>query len=162
MRAQDRALARENLDKRLTQLQNVGALARPPRGWIRAIREALGMTTAQLGKRLGITQPSVVGLEKAEAGKTITLETLERAARALDCTLVYALVPREPLETLVRERVRDCARAHLRTISHSMALEDQRVDEQDERTQLERLVQELIDGRGSALWDRSEPQSSRS
>jgi predicted DNA-binding mobile mystery protein A len=104
----------------------------------------------------------VVGLEKAEAGKTITLETLERAARALDCTLVYALVPREPLETLVRERARDCARAHLRTISHSMALEDQRVDEQDERTQLERLVQELIDGRGSALWDRSEPQSSRS
>jgi predicted DNA-binding mobile mystery protein A len=153
MRAQDRALARKNLDKRLTQLQNVGTLARPPRGWIRAIREALGMTTAQLGKRLGITQPSVVGLEKAEAGKTITLETLERAARALDCTLVYALVPREPLETLVRERARDCARAHLRTISHSMALEDQRVDEQDERTQLERLVQELIDGPGSALWN---------
>jgi predicted DNA-binding mobile mystery protein A len=154
MRAQDRALARKNLDKRLTLLRNIDAFARPPRGWIRAIREALGMTAAQLGERLGITQPTVAGLEKAEAGKTVTLETLERAARALDCTLVYALVPRKPLETLVQERAGERAHERLRTISHSMALEDQRVDEQDERAQLERLVQELIDGPGSALWNR--------
>jgi len=85
------------------------------------------MTTAQLAKRLGVAQPSVIGLEKAEASKVVTIATLERAAHALDCTLVYALVPRKPLETIVRERARDAAQERLRTISHSMALEDQRV-----------------------------------
>lgn len=153
MRAQDRATARKSIDKRLNILTNSDAFTRPPRGWIRAIREAVGMTTAQLAQRLNIAQPSVVGLEKAEASKAITLETLERAARALDCTLVYALVPRKPLETLVQERARGVAQERLRTISHSMALEDQRVREDDQRAQFERLAQKLIDGPGSALWD---------
>ncbi len=153
MRRADRASARKFLDKRLTNLRNSDALPRPPHGWVKAIREALGMTTAQLAKRLGITQPSVVGLEKAEASKAITLETLERAARALDCTLVYALVPRNPLETTVHERASEKARARLRTISHSMTLEDQRVREEDEHEQLERLVKKLLEGPGSALWD---------
>jgi predicted DNA-binding mobile mystery protein A len=153
MRAQGRASARKYLDKRLNPLMNAEAFARPPRGWVQAIREALGMTTAQLAKRLGISQPSAVGLEKAEAAKVITLETLERAARALDCTLVYALVPRKPLETIVRERALEKARERLRTISHSMSLEDQRVDEEDEHEQLERLAQKLLEGPGSALWD---------
>jgi predicted DNA-binding mobile mystery protein A len=154
MRAFDRASARRNLDKRLSLLKNADALARPSRGWIRAIREALGITTTQLAKRLGIAQPSVIGLEKAEASKAITLETLERAARALDCMLVYALVPRKPLEAMVQERAREAASERLRAISHSMTLEDQRVGEDDERMQLERLAQKLIDGPGSALWDK--------
>jgi predicted DNA-binding mobile mystery protein A len=153
MRASDRATARKNLDKRLIALTNQDPFARPPRGWVKAVREALGMTTAQLAKRLDVAQPSVVGLEKAEASKAITLKTLERVARALDCTLVYALVPRKPLETLVQERARQAAHKRLRTISHSMALENQRVLEDDERVQLERLAQQLIDGPGSGLWD---------
>jgi predicted DNA-binding mobile mystery protein A len=111
------------------------------------------MTTTQLARRLGIAQPSVTGLEKAEASRAITLETLERAARALDCTLVYTLVPRKPLETVVQERAREKARARLRAISHSMTLEDQRVGVEDEQEQLERLVQKLLEGPGSTLWD---------
>jgi predicted DNA-binding mobile mystery protein A len=154
MRASVRASARKNLDKRLSLLKDADALARPPRGWIRAIREALGMTTAQLAERLGIAQPSAIGLEKAEASKAITIATLERAARALDCTLVYALVPRKPLDAIVEERAREAARERLRTIGHSMTLEDQRVGEDDERMQLERLARKLIDGPGSALWDK--------
>lgn len=154
MRAEDRISARKNIDKRLAPLINDGTpLARPPRGWIRAIREALGMTTAQLAKRLGISQPSVVGLEKAEASKAVTLATLERAARALDCTLVYALVPRQPLEQIVQGRARERARERLLTISHSMTLENQGVRDEDEREQLERLVKKLLEGPGSALWE---------
>jgi predicted DNA-binding mobile mystery protein A len=153
MRAQDRVSARTNIDKRLSPLMNVDVLARPPRGWVKAIREALGLTTVQLAARLGITQPSVMGLEKAEASRTITLETLERAAHALDCTLVYALVPRKPLQTLTQERAVEVAHRRIRSVSHSMALEDQRVGESDERAQIERLAQTLLDGPGSALWD---------
>ena len=153
MRAQERAAARKQIDKRLNIIQNSEGLARPVRGWTRAIREALGMTTAQLGKRLGIRQASVVGLEKSEASKSITLETLERAAHALDCRLVYALVPRKPLAELVYERGHALAKRRLRSVSHSMALEDQAVDEEDEKAHLERLVQELMSKRGSALWE---------
>jgi predicted DNA-binding mobile mystery protein A len=153
MRVQERAMARKQLDKRLNLLQNVDVLARPPRGWIKAIREALGMTTAQLAKRLNVSQPRVLGIEKAEASGRIKLETLERAARELDCRLVYALVPRKPLELLVEDQARDLAKKRLRAISHSMALEDQRVDEDDEQEHLERLTQILLNQPGSALWN---------
>jgi predicted DNA-binding mobile mystery protein A len=153
MRAQNRAAARKHIDRRLHPLMNAGDLSNPGRGWIRAIREALGMTTSQLANRLGIAQPSAVGMEKSEALRSITLETLERAARALDCTLVYALVPRKPLEQMVQERARKKARERLHAISHSMALEDQRVPTEDEQDQLERLANKLIDGPGSALWN---------
>ncbi len=146
-------MARKQLDKRLNPLQNVDILARPPRGWIKAIREALGMTTAQLGKRLGVSQPRVLGIEKAEVSGSIKLESLERAAHALDCRLVYALVPRKPLEYLVEDRARELAKKRLRAISHSMALEDQRVDEADEQEHLERLVLKLLNQPGSALWE---------
>jgi len=146
-------MARKQLDKRLNILQNVDILARPPRGWIKAIREALGMTTAQLGKRLGVSQPRVPGIEKAEVSGSITLNSLERAARALDCRLVYALAPRKPLESLVEDRTRELAKKRLRATSHSMALEDQRVDETDEQEHLERLVQSLLNQPGSALWE---------
>ena len=146
-------MARKQLDKRLNLLQNVDILARPPRGWIKAIREALGMTTAQLGKRLGVSQPRVLGIEKAEVSGSIKLESLERAAHALDCRLVYALVPSKPLEYLAEDRARELAKKRLRAISHSMALEDQRVDEADEQEHLERLVQKLLNQPGSALWE---------
>ena len=153
MRAQDRASARKQLDKRLNKLRNSDALSRPPRGWIKAIREALGMTTTQFGKRLGVSQSTALGFEKSEVSKGITLETLERAARALDCRLVYALVPSKPLELLVEDQARELAKERLRATSHSMALEDQRVDEADERDHLERLVQKLLNQPGSALWE---------
>jgi len=94
MRPADRASARRQLDKRLSVLTDIDALTRPPRGWVKAIREALGMTTAQLAKRMGVSQPRAVTLEQAEARGAITLDSLERAEQALDCRLVYALVPR--------------------------------------------------------------------
>lgn len=153
MRAESRALARRQLDKRLTPLRQSQDLTRPPRGWIRAIRDALGMTTKQLGRRLGVSQPNVTQMEKSERAGAITLATLERAANAMDCQLVYALVPRRPLQELIEARAALHARAILQTTAHSMALEDQRADADVERAQLTSLIQELIDNAGSKLWD---------
>jgi predicted DNA-binding mobile mystery protein A len=153
MRAQERTTARKQLDKRLNMTRNSDGLSRPPRGWIRAIREALGMTSAQLGMRLGVSQPTALAYEKGEMSKSITLDSLERAAHALDCRLVYALVSRKPLQELVEERARALARKRLRAVAHSMALEDQGVEESDEREHLERLVEQLLEGPGSALWE---------
>lgn len=85
--------------------------------------------------------------------KSITLYSLERAAHALDCRLVYGLVPRKPLQELAEERARALAKKRLHAVAHSMALEDQRVDESDEREHLERLVEQLLEGPGSTLRD---------
>jgi len=152
MRPEDRAAARLQLDKRLNPLRHSEALTRPSRGWIRAIREALGMTTAQLAKRIGVSQPRAVAIEKAESKGSITLDSLERAAHALDCRLVYALVPRTPLEESVTQRAQRLAERRLESTRHSMALEAQDVDTADQQEQLRRLVKRLLDKAGSELW----------
>lgn len=152
MRHEDRVSARRQLDKRLSVLGQSDVLARPPRGWIKAIREALGMTTAQLARRLGVSQPRVVVIEKAEKTGSITLDSLDRAAQALDCRVVYALVPRNSLNKQVEDRARLVAEKKLRSARHSMALEAQSVDKSDGEEQLKRLTQRLIEKAGSELW----------
>ena len=90
------------------------------RGWIKAIRAALSMSTAQLAKRLRVKQPSVIALEQSEAKGTIEMATLRRVAAALDCTLVSALTPDKPLEAIVCGRARTFARRRLEPVEHSM------------------------------------------
>jgi predicted DNA-binding mobile mystery protein A len=152
MRYSDRAIARRQLDKRLNLLRDSNDFTRPPRGWIKAIREALGMTTAQLAHRIGVSQPRVIAIEKAEKNSSITMDSLERAARALDCRVVYALIPRKPLEDLVAERAQIVAEKRLLSTRHSMALEAQSVDRADEEEQLKRLSEQLIRKSASELW----------
>ena len=100
------------------------------------------MSTAQLAKRLGIRQPSLVALEQSEAKGTIELATLRRVAEALDCTLVYALVPNKPLETIIRERARAFAQGRRAAVEHSMLLEDQKVDAKNSEARLDEIVRE--------------------
>ena len=119
---------------------------------IKAIREALGMTTAQLASRMGLSQPRVVEIEKAEKANAITLNTLERTAHAMDCKLVYALVPRESLDQLVEDRARVIVKAQLDIISHSMALEAQSVPTENEKEQFEQKVRQTVEKAGSDLW----------
>jgi predicted DNA-binding mobile mystery protein A len=111
------------------------------------------MTTTQLGRRMAVSQSTATEFENGEVSQTITLETLARAANALECRLVYAFVPRRPLEDIVAERARALATKHLRATSHSMALEGQRVHEQAAQDQLERLVRSLVEKSGSNLWE---------
>jgi len=149
----ERASARRELYKRLNILSISEAFVRPPHGWIKAIREALGMTTAQLAKRIGVSQPRVVAIEKAETQGSITLDSLERAARAMDCRVVYALIPKKPLNELVKERAQIVAEKRLQSTRHSMALEAQSVSKSDEKEQLKRLSERLIRKAGSGLWE---------
>ncbi len=134
------AQSRANLDKRVRQFGDVRRFARPVRGWTKAVRKALGMTTAQLAKRLKVKQPTVVAMEQSEAKGTIELATLRRVAEALDCTLVYALVPNQPLETIVRDRARLFARRRRQPVEHSMLLEDQSVTAKDSAKRIDEIV----------------------
>jgi predicted DNA-binding mobile mystery protein A len=136
------AQARAQLDERFQAFGAAKRYTPPVRGWIKAIREALGMSTEQLAERLRIKQPSLVNLEQSEAKGTIELATLRRAAEALDCTLVYALVPNEPLEVMVRDRARAFKRKRQAHVEHSMLLEDQKVKGKDEDARLDEVVRE--------------------
>jgi len=144
------AQSRSQLDERFRELGSAKRYTPPVRGWIKALREALGMSTAQLAKRLGIRQPSLVALEQSEAKGTIELATLRRVAEALDCTLVYALVPNKPLETTLRDRARAFARRRRAPVEHSMLLEDQKVMAKDAEARLDEIVRET---NPRLLWD---------
>src|SRR5271170_2199407 len=136
------AQSRSHLDERFRELGPAKRYTPPVRGWIKALREALGMSTAQLAKRLGIRQPSLVALEQSEAKGTIELATLRRVAEALDCTLVYALVPKKPLEAIVRARARTFARSRWEPVEHSMLLEGQKVPAKGAEAGLDEIVRE--------------------
>jgi predicted DNA-binding mobile mystery protein A len=131
---------RTNLDKRFEQLKPVSRYTVPVRGWVTAVRQGLGMSTAQLARRLGVKQPTVVALEQSEARGTIELATLRRAAAALNCTLVYALVPNQSLEETVRERASNFIRRRWQPVEHTMLLEDQSVPARDQAEQLEEIL----------------------
>jgi len=132
-----------SLDERFKKLEPVSRYSSPVRGWIKAVREALGMTTAQLARRLGVKQPSVVAIEQSEAKGTIELATLRRVAEALDCTLIFALVPKKPLEAMIRDRARNFARRRRDPVEHSMLLEDQKVEDKDAEARLDEIVREI-------------------
>lgn len=153
MATRGRVQARRQLDRRLKSLRNNEALNRPPQGWVRAIRSALGMTAGQLGRRMGVSRQRAEALERAEKGGSLTLDSLERAARALGCTFVYALVPIKPLEKIVEERAMKVALRQIASTEHSMALEAQQVDEIDRKEQLKSLVVRLIDRTPTDLWE---------
>ncbi len=136
------AQSRARLDERLTQYGTADRYLPPGRGWIRAVRQALGMTTAQLALRMGIRQPSIVNLEQSEEKGSIELATLRRAAEALNCTLVYALIPKKPLEAMVRERARAFMRRRRGPVEHTMLLEDQQVKDGGMEGQIDDAVRE--------------------
>src|SRR5215467_14205991 len=114
-----------HLDKRFVVLRPLANIQRPPKGWLRAIRDALGMTTAQLGKRLDVSQPRIVELEQSEVSGSVTLNTLQRAAEALGCRFVYAIIPERPLAETVQERAELIASRLTGAVAQTMRLEDQ-------------------------------------
>jgi predicted DNA-binding mobile mystery protein A len=138
------SLGRWALDTQLKPLRDMEPLIRPGRGWIKAIREAIGMTTGQFARRLGVSQPRVAALEKAEADGVVTLKSLRQAAEALDCDFVYALVPRKPLEQVVKDRARDVAERQLARTDQTMRLENQAVSKARMARARDQLAAELL------------------
>jgi predicted DNA-binding mobile mystery protein A len=147
----DMERVRARFDKQLGSLKPTDQFEPPPKGWLRAIRDALGMTGVQFAKRLRVRPQTVAALEKSEADGTIQLKTLRRAAAALDCKIVYALVPNETLEGSVHGRARKIAMRALRRASHSMKLEAQETDEDKQDEQIESYIRNILKER--EIWD---------
>jgi predicted DNA-binding mobile mystery protein A len=146
-------LAANQLDRRFDEIRPLlEQLERPSRGWIKALREGLGMTSAQLARRMGVSQPRIAELEKAEAARNVTLSSLERAAEALDCRLVYVLVPNRSLSERLEERATEVAEEQLAAIDQTMRLEKQSVSNAGQREIMKkRIVMALLE-KPSRLW----------
>jgi predicted DNA-binding mobile mystery protein A len=128
MKPEFRRLRLAQLQRALTPFLAARETARPQKGWIRAIREATGITVRELAKRLGKAPSVAAHLEGSEAEYRITLGSLRDAADALGCQLVYALVPKSgSIQQLAEERTRTKAAENVRAVEHSMALEGQAV-----------------------------------
>jgi predicted DNA-binding mobile mystery protein A len=125
---------------------------RPRAGWLRAIREALGMTVRQFAKAARVALSTAQAAERAEAKGDITLSTLARYAEALGCELRYVLVPRKPLQQMLEQRAEAIARTEVAAVQHSMALEEQATSPEQVERQVAELRRKLLEGPRSRLW----------
>lgn len=149
-----RTKLRRALDRRSANLR--ASIAPPPRsGWTRAVRESLGLTAAQLARRLKVATVTVLEMEKREASGRVTLETLERAARAMGCRFVYGIVPEgdSTLDAMVDAQALDAARRLAQRAAQSMTLEEQGVVSDETDAQVRDLAQTLKSKMPSSMWD---------
>ena len=140
------------LNRKLEVLREQGL--NPPRGgWIREIREALGMSSSQLAKRLGVSKQAVAQHQRNEVSGSITLGTLQKTSAALECELVYALVPSADIGELRERRAYQVAKRVLERVTQSMALESQDVSSQEVEEQTRDLARQILEKQPRSLWD---------
>jgi predicted DNA-binding mobile mystery protein A len=126
---------------------------RPPEGWLRTVRKALGMSGAQLAKRLNVTRARVAQAEFAERSGAATIKSMRAMAEAMGCRFVYAIVPPERTEDLILAQARKKAKALVGTASEHMALEDQLLSKEKITEQVDQFARELAQKLSSDLWD---------
>jgi len=143
----------DQVDDSLKQFKSLATVDRPAKGWIKAIRVAIGMTGPQLAVRLGISAPGVFAMETSEANNKITLNALNRAAEALDCKVVYALVPNSSLNKFVDAQAHRKTEALVKPVAHTMKLEKQLPKRNALERETNRIARELAENLSSTLWD---------
>ena len=146
-------LAREQLDDKLRQLRPFLSFSSPPKGWVRAIRDALGMSGRQLAIRSGLIQQGIASIERGEIEGSVTMNTLKRVSEALDCVFVYGIVPKTSLEEIVKNRAKHIATRTIDHISHSMKLEHQELGKRELQKALDSEIGKLVNEMPRMLWE---------
>lgn len=148
----DRKLIRQQLDAKLAPFNRLSPL-KSEAGWIKLIREALGMSTKQLGKRVGIDQSRITRLENAETDGDLKLSSLKKVADGLDMQFVYAFVPKTSLEDMVQNQAKKIAKKRINKATHTMRLEDQELSAEQKAKAMEDLVQKILIDEPKDFWD---------
>ena len=126
-------------------------IARPQQGWLKTIREILGMTTTQLAKKLEISQPRIIAMEKNE--RNVKISTMERIADMLNCDFTYTFVPRENIDDIIYNQAKKKAQKILDKVNKNMRLENQLAKTDD---LLNDIIEELLNGNIARIWDDEE------
>ena len=153
MKAKQTNLAREQLDETLKQFVPLKTVIPPRKGWVRAIRNALGMTGGQLARRLNANRQRVSRIEQDEKLGKITIKTLRSVAEALDCEFVYGFVPRQTLEETIRNQARYVAKKRMSRSDQMMRLEKQELSEDEREKAMERMITDITNTMPKSLWD---------
>ena len=136
------------------EVRGVSKLSRPANGWVKTIREVLGMNTRQLGNRCNVSSERIIRIETDELDGRTTLATLDKVAKAMNCKLVYAFVPDIEIVKFIEQIAEDKARMQLMQTSHHMALEDQKTSKESMRDQIEILKGEILNNNIKHIWDK--------
>ncbi|WP_413570316.1 mobile mystery protein A [Bdellovibrio sp. HCB117] len=162
MGAKTAKLRRHQLDRFFRQSTAVLSVPAPKYGWVKEIREALGMTMQDLGERLGVIKQRIERIEKDEVAGKVTLQTLSDAAEALDCELVYFFVPKgQGLQKNLEAQALKAAREIVKSTEHTMSLEAQDTSKQAQQHLLESVAQELLLKEDRRIW-RTKRENSKS
>ena len=153
MNAKHRKLAREQLDATLKQLSPLRMLTSPAKGWVRAIRDALGMTGKQLAKRLNVNQQRIARIEQDERLGNVTINTMRNVAEALDCVFVYGFVPTQSLEQAVTKQAKALATKQMKRSNQTMMLEKQQLSEKEKEKAFKSLVEDITSSMPRSLWN---------
>ena len=146
-------LIREQTANHLKELREIANLNMPIQGWIRTIRKSLGMNTRQLAERMGVKRQRISEIETGEVKGNLTVETLKRTAEALNCKFVYAFIPNTSLEDIVRKQAESVIKKRMKRISHTMALEEQKLNSTDNKKAIEDGVEKILFEAPGSIWD---------
>ena len=144
-------LIRLQLNKQFDEIRHILRFDRPLSGWIKALRSALGMTSAQLAKRMKISQARVSSIESGEIEGTLTLNKLKEAAKALNCKFVYFLIPENSLDEILKTQAIKAVIENNKNVAHSMGLENQSVEKEQEFIEAE--AEFLISEESNKIWE---------
>jgi len=140
------------VERAIEPFNTVKGASVPPGGWLRSIRESLGRSLRVQAEIAGISPVTLTKSERSEAQDRISLAQLRKLAAALDCELVYGLVPKKPLHEMIEARAELLAKQEILGVAHSMSLEDQRPSDNFIERQIDDRRKELIDGSWARLW----------
>lgn len=138
------------LDKAAQQLAGIQA---PREGWISTMRKALGVSAPELARRMGVTKPAIYQAERKEREGGVTIQHMEKLAKALGGRFVYAIVPEDSIIDVLRAQARRKAEKIVRRASAHMALEKQSLSSEQTNEEIERLTDELLRDPPSDFWE---------
>ena len=154
MRKKQKKIIREQLDDTLSHFSSIASVNRPMKGWIRAIRDALGMNMRQFANRLRVGKSRIPRIEQDEITGSLTLKTMNRVADKLDCVFVYGFVPRTSLDNTVRKQASIVTQRRMNRLMHTMNLEAQGLSPENTKKAFDSMVEEIIDS-PSILWEKN-------
>ncbi len=153
VKTMNKQIIRDQYRAKFDQLIDINEIRRPKEGWIRTLRKTLGMSSPQLATRLGISKSQASQMERMEMEDRITLKQLRRVAEALDCDLVYALVPRQPVDVMVRARAEWKAERLVSKTDVQMKLEAQQLSREKLQEQIKLEADRLVRDMPRDLWE---------
>lgn len=144
----------EQMNAKILQLKKAEALVIPSSGWVFSIRQALGMSLRQLGKKMGITPQSVKEIEEREQTETISIKVLRQFGKSLNLKLIYGFVPQSgTLDDFIEKRAYDLALEIVTRASVSMKLEDQENNPARIQKAIREKAYEIKNDMPKYLWD---------